>query len=671
MAREITEHERQVAADMLARARTAMAEIADYDQARVDRLAQAIGWALGNETTFTRLAQMSVDESGAGDRDGRPAKRFKIHGILRDALRTPSVGIIETDDARGLVKYAKPAGVIASIVPMTNPELTPPGTAIYAIKAKDAVIFSPHPRTKKTTGEVTRILRDVMVREGAPADLFQCVAEPSIPLSQELMAICDMTLATGGPAMVKAAYSSGRPAFGVGAGNSTMVIDETADIEEAARNTRMSKTSDFGSGCSADGNILIDASIYDAFVDQLVAEGGYLADEEQKKLLEAAMWDENGARKVDTVAQPAPKLAAAAGFSIPDDRLFIIVEQDEIGPAHRFSGEKLTTLLAVYRCADWADTLDRVRRIYDVGGKGHSCGIYSFDDEHIDELARVAPVSRMMVRQPQSKANAGSFTNGMPMTSSLGCGIWGGNVTNENISLKHYLNVTWVSWPIAGGPAQRTGAVRGVLRHRRPMTRREFSLAYLSVAGSSPDEMIDVAAKTGYDHVSLRLTKVTADEEVPPLLTDAALVRRTREHAQQVGVGILDVELARVGPDRRRRRLRPDDGVRRRARRTVRAGPDSRPRSQAGDRQLRDVVRAGRAVRRRGRTRVPSLGADRRPRRRRRDRDGCRPTQRWHRRRHVALLPIDIDRRPDPRAAPIAVPVRAAVRCAALHAVHR
>jgi sulfoacetaldehyde dehydrogenase len=449
MAREITDHERRAAAEMLAKARVAMAEIADYDQAQVDRLAQAIGWALGNEATFTHLARMSVDESGAGDRDGRPAKRFKIHGILRDALRTPSVGIIETDDARGLVKYAKPAGVIASIVPMTNPELTPPGTAIYAIKAKDAVIFSPHPRTKKTTGEVIRIIRDVMVREGAPADLFQCVAEPSIPLSQELMAICDMTLATGGPAMVKAAYSSGRPAFGVGAGNSTMVIDETAEIEDAARNTRMSKTSDFGSGCSADGNMLIDASIYDAFVDQLVAEGGYLANEEQKRLLEAAMWHENGARKVATVAQPAPKLAAAAGFSIPDDRAFIIVEQDEIGSAHRFSGEKLTTLLAVYRCAGWADTLDRVRRIYDVGGKGHSCGIYSFDDQHIDDLARVAPVSRMMVRQPQSKANGGSFTNGMPMTSSLGCGIWGGNVTNENISLKHYLNVTWVSRPTA------------------------------------------------------------------------------------------------------------------------------------------------------------------------------------------------------------------------------
>ena len=148
------------------------------------------------------------------------------------------------------------------------------------------------------------------------------------------------------------------------------------------------------------------------------------------------------------MAQPAPKLAAAAGFSIPDDRTFIIVEQDEIGREHRFSGEKLTTLMAVFRYHGFDDALDKVRRIYEVAGKGHSCGIFSYDEDHIDALARVAPVSRIMVRQPQSKANAGSFTNGMPMTSSLGCGVWGGNVTNENISLKHYLNVTWVSYPI-------------------------------------------------------------------------------------------------------------------------------------------------------------------------------------------------------------------------------
>src|SRR5690554_283221 len=448
MAREITPEERQMVDEMVARARAAMDAIADYDQATVDRLAQAIGWAVGNEKTLTPLAHMSVDESGIGDREGRPNKRFKIQRILRDVLRQPSMGVIEEDPVRGIVKYAKPAGVIASIVPMTNPELTPPGTAINAIKAKDAVIFSPHPRTKGTTNEVVRIMREVLEREGAPADLFQCIEQPSIPVSQYLMASCDMVLATGGKAMVKAAYSSGKPAFGVGAGNSTIVIDETADIEEAARNTMLSKTSDFGSGCSADGNVLVASSIYEAFRDQLIAEGGYLANEEEKALLERAMWDENGNRTLNTVAQAAPKLAAEAGFSIPDDRKFIIVEQSEIGPEHRFSGEKLTTLLALYSWDTFDQALDMVRAIFRVGGAGHSCGIYSFDDDRIDALARVAPVSRMMVRQPQSKANGGSFTNGMPMTSSLGCGIWGGNTTNENISLKHYLNITWVSRPI-------------------------------------------------------------------------------------------------------------------------------------------------------------------------------------------------------------------------------
>jgi sulfoacetaldehyde dehydrogenase len=338
--------------------------------------------------------------------------------------------------------------VIASLVPTTNPELTPPYTGIYALKCLDAVIFSPHPRSKRTTFEMVRVMREAISRQGAPADLFQCIENPSVALTQYLMAHCDLTLATGGQPMVRAAYSSGRPAYGVGAGNSTMVIDETADIDIAARNTRMSKTSDFGSGCSADGNILIDSRIYMAFVAALVKEGGFLASPPQADAIEKVMWDEDGHRRPDTVACPPQVIARAAGFEIPDDRKFLIVENHQIGPAHNYSREKLTTLLAVYRYEGFDDALDMVRRIYEVGGKGHSCGIYSHDDSHIDRLARVAPVSRMMVRQPQSKANAGSFTNGMPMTSSLGCGIWGGNITNENIHLKHFMQTTWVSRPI-------------------------------------------------------------------------------------------------------------------------------------------------------------------------------------------------------------------------------
>jgi sulfoacetaldehyde dehydrogenase len=292
------------------------------------------------------------------------------------------------------------------------------------------------------------VMREALRRQGAPADLFQCVENPSIPVTQYLMASCDMTLATGGQPMVRAAYSSGRPAYGVGAGNSTMVIDETADIDIAAHNTRLSKTSDFGSGCSADGNILLDDRIYDAFVAALVKEGGFLLNKEQATAVEKVMWDEQGHRLPDTVACPPQVVAKAAGFSIPADRKLLIVEGTTIGKQFNYSREKLTTLLAVYRFHGFDDALHKVRQVYEVGGKGHSCGIYSHNDAHIDALARVAPVSRIMVRQPQSKANAGAFNNGMPMTSSLGCGIWGGNITNENIHLKHFLQTTWVSRPI-------------------------------------------------------------------------------------------------------------------------------------------------------------------------------------------------------------------------------
>jgi sulfoacetaldehyde dehydrogenase len=445
--RAITSEEQAIARALVERAQSAMAAIADFDQATVDRLCRAIAWAGGNEQTATRLANMSVDESGMGSRE--PKRRAKVQGILRDALRQKSIGIIEEIPDKGIVKYAKPAGVITALIPVTSPYVTPVGIAIYAVKCKDAVIFSPHPGSRKTTNEAVRVMRAALRKQGVPEDVLQCVERPSIPLANELMATADLTIATGGPAMVRAAYGSGKPAYGVGAGNATIVVDETANVEEAARNTRVSKTNDYGSGCSADGNILVDASIYDAMVKQLQLEGGYLVDEREKQLLERACWDADGHRTADTIARPASVVAAKAGFSIPEDKSFLLVQENQIGKQHLFSTEKLGTVLAIFRYDGFDMALDMVRRIFDTGGKGHSCGIYSFDDDHIHRLALVAPVSRMMVRQVQSASNAGTFTNGMPMTSSMGCGIWGGNITNENISLEHYMNVTWVSRPIA------------------------------------------------------------------------------------------------------------------------------------------------------------------------------------------------------------------------------
>lgn len=448
-ATELTPEQQQELDQAFEKAKAALAIIETYDQERVDRLCQAVAWAVSNKKTFERLVKMGIEESRLGDPESRMNKRFKIRGVLRDALRQKSVGIIEEIPEKGIVKYAKPVGIISSIVPTTNPDLTPAGTAIYAIKARNVVIFSPHPRSKNTSFETVRLMREALEREGAPADILQCLTNVNIPMTKALMARADLALATGGKDMVKSAYSSGTPAYGVGAGNATMIIDETADTADAARNTMLSKTSDFGSGCSADGNLIISDKIFDEMLEQLVKVGGYLANAEEKEMLRKAMWDDEGHRLPTTVALAPQKLAEAAGFSIPEDRKFIIVHGDGIGKEYPFSGEKLTTLLAVYKYeGEFENALDMMRAIYEVGGKGHSCGIYSFNDDHIHRLGLAAPVSRIMVRQPQSKANAGAFNNGMPMTSSLGCGTWGGNIVSENVHLKHYMNTTWVSRPI-------------------------------------------------------------------------------------------------------------------------------------------------------------------------------------------------------------------------------
>lgn len=450
MARELTAEEKSLAAEMLQKARAAMAAIEAYSQEQVDDLARAVGWSVANEKTFVRLTEMAVAESKMGNADGAVTRRFKIVGILRDALRQKSIGAIESIPEKGIVKYAKPVGVIAGLLPVTNPVVTMVGMAINAVKCRDAVIFSPHPASRQTALEVNRILRAALKAAGAPEDLVQCFEKPSIPLAQELMTICDLTIATGGPAMVKSAYSSGKPAYGVGAGNATVVVDETANVEEAARNTRISKIHNNGSGCSCDGNLIIEESVYASMLEQLQREGGHLCNEAEKQKLKTVLWDPENHRLIDTVARSAKAIAEKAGFAIGPDKTFLIVQQDKIGKDHPYSGEKLSPVLAVFRYPKgFENALAMVARIFEVGGKGHSCGIASYDDDHIKRLALMAPVSRIMVRQPNVHGNAGSFTNGMPMTPSLGCGTWGGNIISENITTKHYMNTTWVSRTIA------------------------------------------------------------------------------------------------------------------------------------------------------------------------------------------------------------------------------
>ena len=448
--KELTESQVAELDELFEKAHAALAIIETYDQAKVDRLCQAVAWAVANTTTFHRLVEMGIEESGLGDYTSRMNKRMKIRGVLRDALRQPSVGIVEEIPEKGIVKYGKPAGIIGCIVPTTNPDLTPADNAIYSIKARDVVIFSPHPRSKETTMETVRLMREALEAEGAPADILQCITQPSLLMSQALMKRADLIIATGGQALVRQAYSSGKPAFGVGAGNATEFLDETADVKATAMNCMLSKTSDFGSGCSADGNVLVPQAMYNDMLDALEEVGGYRASAEQREKLDKVMWDAEGHRLADTVAIAPQKLAEAAGFEIPEDAKFIFVEGTGIGDEHNFCKEKLTTLMAVHAYeGSFEDGVELALKLYDVGGKGHSCGIASTNDEHIDYFGKKMPVSRIMVNQPNSRANAGAFNNGMPMTSSMGCGTWGGNITSENVGLKHYMNNTWVSRKIA------------------------------------------------------------------------------------------------------------------------------------------------------------------------------------------------------------------------------
>ncbi len=456
MAHEVTPEEITMIEEKVARARKAAAIIETYDQARVDELCQAVAAAIADATTWAELCDEAVDETRLGDKVTKRNKRNKLKLILRECLRQKSVGMIEYDAVKGISKYAKPVGVIASLVPTTNPCLTPAGQVIYAIKARDVIICSPHPRAKKVTNKCINIIREALVREGAPADIIQGIEEPSIALTGELMKRCDLIIATGGRPMVKAAYSTGVPAYGSGAGNATVIIDDTANtperMAEAAMNTRISKTSDFGSGCSCDGNLVISHEVYDGVVEALKKEGGYLLSPEEAEKVKVVMWDETGHRLPNTVAISPQALGAAAGIEVPAEAKFLMVTgggMEGIGKDHFFSSEKLTTLLTLFKYeGGFENAIEMMFAIFNVGGKGHSCGIYSWNDQHIDALATVAPVSRMMVRQPNNRGNSGSSTNGMPPTSSMSCGTWGGNIITENISLRQYMNITWVARPI-------------------------------------------------------------------------------------------------------------------------------------------------------------------------------------------------------------------------------
>ena len=435
---------------LVARARAAQAIANGFSQEYVDKLTRELGWALVQPKTVEELAKFCLEETRMGNYESKLGKLYKkIRGVMSDINPQKSVGVIEENKTLGIRRIAKPVGVIGSLIPTTQPELCPATQGILAVKSRNAIIFAPHPRSQKTTLKVTELMREVLKKNGAPEDLIICAEKPTMEMSSQIMKQTDLVIATGGAGMVKAAYSSGTPAYGVGVGNAVVVIDETADLKEAAHNVHISKVFDYASGCSCENAIVINASIYDAFIACLKAEGGYMVQPKDKDKLEKAIWPDGHTLNRDVITQPAKRIGEIAGIDeVPADCEFIMVEETGRGKDYLFSGEKLCVVLAVYKYNAFEEAIRIVNEIHAYQGAGHSCGIQSNNDNHILALALQTKTTRVMVRQPQSVGNSGDWNNGMPFTGSLGCGTWGGNIVSENITLKHFLNNTWLSVPI-------------------------------------------------------------------------------------------------------------------------------------------------------------------------------------------------------------------------------
>ena len=428
---------------MLHKARAAMDQIAPLTQEDVRALAKAVAYLAYKRAEVWSTA-LFEENGGSGVLASKLARNTaRPLGLAAQLDSVKTVGIIEEDPDGYLLKIAKPLGVVASLVPMTVPCGLVACQTIFGLMSKDAMIFSPHPRTKKVTNFVVQDIRELLRRMGYPMDLVQCVEQPSLALTNLLMEKADFVVATGGAAMVKAAYSSGTPAFGVGAGNSVSFIDATADLAEAAHGIMLAETNDWGAGCSTENSVAIHQAVYHDMLAALQAEGGYLCTPAQRDQLVNTIW-KKGKLNVDAIIHSPQHIAALAGFSVPDSCNFLMTEETDPTRENLMTEEKLSPVVALWKVSGLEDAIDLVNRIHAISGAGHSCAIHSADETHIRRFAAGTRTSRVAVNTCTGLNNAGAYNNKMPWTFSLGCGSWGGNAYSENNTFHHYHNTTWV-----------------------------------------------------------------------------------------------------------------------------------------------------------------------------------------------------------------------------------
>lgn len=434
---------------MYERASAAFKVVEFWSQDKVDEMVAAVGWAWQKEENAMAMAKLAIEESSIGVYEDKVAKiQSKTRGSLWQMRDVKTCGLVREDKEKGLKFYAKPMGVIANVVPCTNPESTVTALGVNILKTRNAMIVSPHPRTKGSTNLAVEIGRKALIKIGAPVDLMQCLSEPSHANAVELMQLCDFTIATGGAALAKVVHQAGKPSHTVGAGNVVSMVDNTVDLPSAAVKIVKSKTANNSASCSSENAVAVEEDVFNEMVAALQAEGGYLCSTEERERLREYYWPDGKSLNRDVVAKPVKHLAKQAKIEIPEGTRFLMVMGEKPGPEDRFSGEKVSLVLTLWKWTDFSEMINRIKTMLDFSGVGHSVSIHSNREDRRDELAIQLNVGRVTCNMPHAMANSGSWFNGQPCTDSLGGGTWAGNNTSENIIWKHFLNYTWLSVPI-------------------------------------------------------------------------------------------------------------------------------------------------------------------------------------------------------------------------------
>ena len=443
---------RVVVREVIARARAAQAIADRWTQAEADEAAVAAGWAIVEPSRNRALAEIAVRDTGLGNVADKIAKnRRKTMGLLRDLHGARSVGVIADDPDRGIVEIARPVGVIAGITPSTNPAATPANNIINALKGRNAIVLAPSPKGQSTLALLLQFVHAELDRIRAPRDLVMQLPEPvTREKTFELMRQADLVAATGSATNVRAAYESGTPTVGVGVGNVAVIVDETADIDDAAAKIARSKTFDNATSCSSENSVVAVEAIADRLLEALERHGGRRLDATETAALQRAMFD-GGKLSPAFIAKDAKTIATLAGLSRASlaDARFLIVDETGVGRGYPFSREKLSPVLAFYREPDFASARARAIALLHEQGAGHSIGLHTRTSDRGTALGLTLPVARVIVNQAHCFATGGSFDNALPFSLSMGCGTWGGNSTSDNVGFRHFLNITRVVRPLA------------------------------------------------------------------------------------------------------------------------------------------------------------------------------------------------------------------------------